>query len=126
MSTKVKTTNATKAILKKDATKTSGSNAVKAKEGRQPKEADTPFRVHDPRALLIANPLRTKETIEAIAGDKKLDRTRLRSKLHTKIAYRLALLGLVGVDTLARNAKSRIYMKTSKTNMRSLKAVMAA
>src|SRR6266498_3181757 len=109
---------------KKIASKSTSKKAT-SKKVRQPKAADAPFTVSDPTAMLRQHSIETQETIQDIADDKTIDRSTLANNLYHQLAYRLALLGLVDVDTLARNAKNRVYSKNGKTNMRSLKTVLA-
>jgi hypothetical protein len=58
------------------------------------------FSVKVPRAMLRLHPAETRKTVELKAGARTVKRTALSNTLLNRLAYRLALLGLVNVDTL--------------------------
>ena len=114
-------------MTKKSTTKTSSKTASKGtseKKQRKARPANDNFRVSDPGELIQANPEKTQELIEAINKDKKLKRSELYS-VHNRIAYRLALIGVLAADTLARNATERTYKLKGKLSMATIKAAIA-
>ena len=100
-----------------------GNQPEEKRRGRTPKAADAPFAISDPAEMLKKHPVETRETIDAIAKDKTIKRSAMYG-LHGRLALRLAYLGLVAVDTRARNATERTYKATSKTNMKALAAAL--
>lgn len=122
--TKMTKKNSTKKVSKKGNGK--GEKVVeKKRRGRTPKAPDAPYTIPDPTKLLRQYPEATEQTLKDIAADKTLNRSDL-TPLGAQIALRLAHLGLMTVDTTARNAKDRVYKATKKTTMRALAAALKA
>ena len=74
-------------------------------------------------ALLKQHLPEAVETVQTMCRNKQVKKSQLQP-LHGRLAYRIALLGLCKVDTLAKEVTERTYSATPKTSERSLKATL--
>lgn len=107
MSKKNNNNNSTSTSSKRSSKK-AAAPAPEQKKERKARPANDMFRMRDALKLITANPVQTEEVLIDLNADKTLRMSEMHT-LHARIAYRLAAIGTIVADTLARNAKDRTY-----------------